>query len=160
MNKITNKSNVSKAKNSGFTLIEILVVIGIIAILAGIVLVAINPSRQFAQANNTQRTSNVTTILNAIGQYIADNKGAVPAGITATPAPIASGAGNANICGDLMPEYVSSLPVDPTKGAAVTNCSSYNTEYTVVQDATSKRITVRAPLTELTPDVPVIEITR
>src|SRR3972149_586779 len=62
-------------KNGGFTLIEILVVIGIIAILAVIVLIAINPARQFAQARDTQRTSNVNAILNAVGQYLADNKG-------------------------------------------------------------------------------------
>ncbi len=62
-------------KKKGFTLIEILVVIGIIAVLATIVIVAINPARQFAQARNTQRESNVNTILNAIGQRIADNKG-------------------------------------------------------------------------------------
>ena len=65
-----------KKPQKGFTLIEILVVIGIIAILAAIVIIAINPSRQFAQAHNTQRISGVTAILNAVGQNI-DRKSVV-----------------------------------------------------------------------------------
>ncbi len=69
-------ANVEKSKAiTGFALIEILVVIGIIAVLALIVLVAINPARQFALARNTQRTSNVNALLNAVGQRLADNKG-------------------------------------------------------------------------------------
>ena len=72
-------------QNKGFTLIEILVVIGIIAILATIAIIAINPARQFAQARNSQRYSNVESILNAIGQRVADNKGLFPV-VTGCPA--------------------------------------------------------------------------
>jgi type IV pilus assembly protein PilA len=67
--------NSQKFSQKGFTLIEILVAIGIIAILATIVLVAINPGRQFAQSRNTQRVSNVNAVLNAVGQNMVDNKG-------------------------------------------------------------------------------------
>ncbi len=59
----------------GFTLIEILVVIGMLAILATVVLVAVNPLRQFAQARNSQRQANVAAILNAIGERVADTHG-------------------------------------------------------------------------------------
>ena len=64
-----------RKRQAGFTLIEILVVIGIIAILAAIVIIAINPARQFAQARDTQRRNDVTALLNSIGQYMADNDG-------------------------------------------------------------------------------------
>jgi len=61
----------------GFTLIELLVVIGIIVILMAAAIVAINPFRQFAMANNAARWSGTTTIMNAISQRIVDNKGKV-----------------------------------------------------------------------------------
>lgn len=53
----------------GFTLIELLIVIGIIAILAGIVLVAVNPAEQFGKANDSERKSEIGTVLSAIYQF-------------------------------------------------------------------------------------------
>ncbi len=134
-------------KNSGFTLIELLVVIGILAILLSIVLIAINPARQFGQANNTKRRSDVTQILNAVGAYSADNKGVLPAGIPATtPAVIGDGVGEANICADILGTYIPALPRDPqTPGGDITTCTGYSTNYTIVKDATTNRVTVAAP---------------
>lgn len=145
------KNALSRIRNQkGFTLIEVLVVIGILSVLLLITLVAINPARQFAQANNTQRNSDVNTLLNAIHQYAADNKGTLPAGITSSNQEIAST--GANICSLLVSAYVAALPSDPLTGAAVTQaqCSGvYNTGYYVVSSATNNRVTVAAPSAEL-----------
>ena len=67
--------NYKKYKQKGFTLLEVLMVIGILAILASVVLVAINPARQFKIARDSQRNANITTILNAIGQNMTDHGG-------------------------------------------------------------------------------------
>src|SRR6266513_373123 len=108
-----------KNLQKGFTLIELLVVIGILAILLAIVLIAINPAKQFGQANDTKRSSDVNQILNAINQYMADNKGQVPANMPAAGAAavnIKSGAvGNVgDICASLVTKYVAALPQDPS----------------------------------------------
>ena len=62
----------------GFTLLEILLVVGIISILAGIVILAINPTKQLGDTRNAQRRSDVLTILNAVYQYSIDNSGSIP----------------------------------------------------------------------------------
>lgn len=150
------------AERRGFTLIELLVVIGILAVLLAIVLIAINPARQFSQANNTQRNSNVNAILNAIDQYAADNHGSLPAGITETPTVIGNGVGQVDICAALVTTYLAALPVDPltNNGTPITDCATvgYNTNYTVYKSATNNRVTVAAPAAEL-PGV-VISVTR
>ena len=144
----------SKYTQKGFTLIELLVVIGILAVLLSIVLVAINPARQFAQANNTQRRSDVGAILNGIHQYAADNKGALPPGMPAQgdTANINSSGTTETFCNALVPTYIAALPRDPSAGT-YTDCNSYDTNYSVFVSTASAgstpRLTVSAPNAEL-----------
>lgn len=134
-------------RRHGFTLIEILIVIGLIAVLAAVVIVAINPGKQFADARNSQRSSNVNSVLNAVYQYAVDNNGQVPAAITTTATEVCST--GAAACTGLIDlsvlttngKYMLSLPKDPSTGTATT------TKYTIVKDANG-RITVNAPSAE------------
>lgn len=140
----------------GFTLIELLVVIGIIAVLAAIVLIAINPARQFAQARNATRTSNIRAILDAVGQRSADNRGVFETGcaagaVSTTLVKIASTTYNIGPC--VVPTYVPALPIDPgptsTCTAVYRSATDYDTCYYIQRDATTNRITVSAPSAEL-----------
>ncbi len=144
-------------KKKGFTLIEVLIVVVIIAILAGIVIIAVNPGRQISQTNNVQRDSDVRAILDATVQYSVDNRGALPAGITAVATVVGSGVGQIDICADLVPTYVAAMPFDPTAtGGHYTSCADYDTGYTILENADG-RITVSAPDAELSE---VISVTR
>lgn len=157
----------TSSHSRGFTLIELLVVIGILAVLLAITLIAINPARQFSQANDTQRRSDVNAILNAVHQYAADNNGDLPGtpviDTTVRTITDAGGVADIDLCPTLVTEYIADLPFDPTAGTetpAESVCldvgADYNTGYTIVRSATDNRITVTAPSTELaTPDITV-----
>ena len=137
----------------GFTLIEILLVIGLIAILAAIVIIAINPARQFAQARNTQRSSDVNAILNAIHQNVIDNRGVwdgsncgdIP--LPTTVATMSSSVASGDICDCLAPTFLPEMTIDPIIGS-YTDCATYDSGYTVVQ-GTNGRVTIDAPGAEL-----------
>ncbi|HLD00033.1 hypothetical protein A2841_02015 [Candidatus Kaiserbacteria bacterium RIFCSPHIGHO2_01_FULL_48_10] len=73
-------------QQKGFTLVELLVVIGIIAILFAVVLVAINPAKRFAETRNARRQSDTRNVLTALTTYAVDNRGNLPPNIPASPA--------------------------------------------------------------------------
>lgn len=62
-------SNLHQRKSSGFTLIEILVVLAIIGVLAVIVVMSINPAERQAQARDAGRVSSVAQLGRATISY-------------------------------------------------------------------------------------------
>ncbi len=128
----------------GFTLLEILLVVAAIAILAGIVILALNPGKQLADTRNAERRNEVTAILDGVYQYSIDNNGNLPASITETPTEVCkTGVADCTGFADLSvltanEEYLVSIPVDPSASAGD------GAGYTIVQSANG-RITVAAP---------------
>ena len=151
--KITKGKRMKSKK--GFTLIEVLLVIAILAILAGVVIVAINPFKQLADARNTQRRADATTVLNAVYQYTVDNNGTLPSTITVTPTAACATAG---VCTGLIDlsvltaseKYLTSLPKDPSSGTV--NSTGYN-----ISKSANGRVTVSAPSAE---NSVIISVTR
>jgi prepilin-type N-terminal cleavage/methylation domain-containing protein len=137
------------AKTKGFTLLEILLVVAAIAILAGIVILAINPTKQLGDTKNAARRADVNTVLNAVYQYSIDNNGALLPELNdltenATSTICKTGetpdTTNCDVSLDgLTPTYITAVPVDPDISDTETS-SGYD-----IMVLDTGRITVSAP---------------
>ncbi len=130
----------SKIKTqSGFTLIEVIVVIALLTILATIVLVAINPTENSKDARNVKRKNDVLQILNAVNQFyvkegnLPGNLGTIPESQVADIKTDDSvGNVEAVICSDIVPTYIASLPFD-TGGSFSSCAAAYDTKYRITR---------------------------
>lgn len=125
------KSPISK----GFTLIELMVVVGILGVLTILALVTINPAEAQKKARDTQRLKDMATVQSIVEQYLTDNPGALTLTSSDTSAAgsnncatgwlttaMASGGVNANLC-----KYASVLPIDPVGRATSVTTSTGTT---------------------------------
>lgn len=134
--------NIKLNNQKGFTLLEILLVVAAIGILAGIVILAINPNKQLGDTRNVQRKADVNTILNAVYQYSIDN-GSLPSSITTTQTEICKTGGSCTglINLDVLTDdekYLTSIPYDPTGGS--TNGAGYE-----IKKTANNRVNIVAP---------------
>ncbi len=115
----------------GFTLPEVLIVIGILAILAVIVILAVDPVARFENAHNSRRLSDLQAITSALHQYVIDHRGVFPDGLDSTERQIGTGETGCAVvtnqcavsdernCIDLsktLEPYLHGVPVDPKTG--------------------------------------------
>ena len=144
----------------GFTLIELVIVIGILAILATVVVLVLNPAQMLAQARDSQRMSDLGSVKSAIALYLATadspavgatSKGTVStacwfgtgcttacSGISTSTAVNGTGWVNVNLTGTTGGSPLSALPLDPSQTATY--------QYAYIGDATNLTFELNANL--------------
>ncbi len=138
---------------SGFTLLEVMIVIGVLALLATLIIVTLDPAERFRNAREARRLSDIRALSSAAHQYLVDKKGDFPEGIDERERQLGTGTSGCSIdngfcsvagdgdCIDLGPalrSYLPAIPEDPDTGTAE------HTRYTIRREAAGNRIVVKA----------------
>ncbi|MEK7595826.1 MAG: type II secretion system protein [Patescibacteria group bacterium] len=112
----------------GFTLVELIMVVGLIGVLTGVILVVINGGTARAKARDAQRISNLKTIQTAIELYKFSTGTYPQTGANW----IAIGSGGDTLSPLVAPSYIATVPRDssyPSSPAPVCPYSAGNTSY-------------------------------
>jgi len=143
-----NRKNKSVFNKHGFTLMELLVVISVIAITAAVGFVALDPASRIDDAKNSARWTDVSAIVNAIKTDQVDNGGSYLTSIANATSSLNFVIGTATTgcdsgCGAITTQttcvslagivtegYMGVIPVGPDSGAAATQTSYYLTKAT------------------------------
>ncbi len=142
MRKTCKKNHCFWCSTTGFTLIELVMTIAIIAIIAIGVFVAVDPARRIGESRDAQRWSDIVAIAKAVELYTADN-GQLPDDFNVSSIDVGekvvlcsssatlSCDGQSEAClvvndADFLGPYLGSLPIDPGK-SAVTDTGYYVT---------------------------------
>lgn len=133
---------------------ELLLVMAILAILAAVVFVAINPNRYFIEAREAERKSEVYAIVTALHQYALDNESAFPSNLTTAQLEICR-TGSESCTGkyDLAvltndERYLISMPIDPECEKENSLCGANETGY-ILSVTPTGRVSVTAQYAEL-----------
>lgn len=111
----------------GFTLVEILIVVSLIAILAVVALITINPAEAQRRARDTQRIKDISTLQSIVEQYLSDNPSDFTP-ITATSTGLTNDCSASGWIGIDLCRYANTLPIDPTNRDSVVASTDTGTE--------------------------------
>ncbi len=123
-----------KYRQKGFTLVEVLIVVAVIAILGAIAVMTLNPAQASQKARDAQRRKDVATYQSIIEQYLEDNRSSYSALTSVTT----NGATNSCSGGVLRASsgtwttctYAATQPLDPTNGTSKTITTNGGTTLT------------------------------
>ena len=105
-------SNAKTFLTKGFTLVELLIVIGILSILSVGAITVLNPTSQFQKANDVRRKSDLNQVQKALEVYYGDN-GKYPPNYSVSDYRIKGLDGNVVNWGSSWQPYMEVLPKDP-----------------------------------------------
>src|ERR1035437_6565486 len=123
-------NHMKKNKKGGFTLLELLIVIAIIAILSVALVIVLNPAETLKKARDAQRISDLSTLKTAIGLYMT----------SVSPVYLGGTVNNA---------FCKATPGDTWGGTPTTSRISYSIASTSITDTTldGGAVGVRASVT-------------